>query len=677
MDRRDFVKTSLVTGASLVAGACKNKQPEQTAGGFFQSYSAPQQAPQGKLNFEYIRQDIPQFEVTAIRGTRYEDTIPDTLDIAERAKLGINVLTSITDSNADQEVYWIADFFRNPAVMAHDFNDWVQLCEGMMESLPLLRVATGSSQNAHVDPVWMQGLLKSIGPDGLVYVPMKGCPWRLISIPTSYLEPVWKEDGSSTSMRDPSVTQISAPGTCQRAIGTMTLYYARDKNPMWKAAVEKMIQRLNTLVVDRGDYAYFPGGGWVPNSKYGAGAQMQTGFMGEENNARMIQGLAQYHRVTGYEPAQKLASKLANYVRFQSQYYEPEGAWLIGPDERNWWNKRWHIEHVVRGGHGHAHGIGLVSMLEYGTTVGDQEVIEFVRTAYEWAKSNSAPTIGWVPETFIPDYPRCEADTIADMIAMALKLSVAGAGDYWDDADRWTRNHFAESQLTSADWVYRQADRSPHKPVAFNETGDHVPERSIGAFAGWSTANDWNVLSPDFPHSIQHCCTGNSPRTLYYIWEHMLSYDAGTLRVNLLLNRASAWVDVYSHIPYQGKVDLKVKKPAASLLVRMPEWIAANNPEVSAQTNGQGRQFRWTGRYLDLGSAKPGEMISVTFPIPQRRTKETIGAASYTLDIKGNTVVNIDPAGANGPLYQRSYYLAQQAPTRKVERFVAEEPVTW
>jgi hypothetical protein len=70
-------------------------------------------------------------------------------------------------------------------------------------------------------------------------------------------------------------------------------------------------------------------------------------------------------------------------------------------------------------------------------------------------------------------------------------------------------------------------------------------------------------------------------------------------------------------------------------------------------------------------------MLAVSFPIPQRRTKESMGAVLYTLEIKGNTVVNIDPPGKNGPLYQRSYYLAQQAPSRKVERFVPEESIVW
>ena len=216
-----------------------------------------------------------------------------------------------------------------------------------------------------------------------------------------------------------------------------------------------------------------------------------------------------------------------------------------------------------------------------------RNMIEFVRSGYEWAKANSSPLVGFFPEVFVPDYDRCEADTIADMVAMALKLSVAGAGDYWDDADRWTRNHFTESQLTSADWVYRLAERSPRKPVAWNETGDHVPERNIGAFAGWSTGNDFNVESPDHPFSIQHCCTGNSSRTLYYIWEHIVDYDQGKLRVNLLLNRASAWADIYSHIPYEGKVEVKVKKPLESVLVRVPEWVEGNSPQVVAQSSGK------------------------------------------------------------------------------------------
>lgn len=673
MDRRKFVKKSLAAmGASLLprAGATSLARAGVHAG-------AVEPTP-GKLSVQYIRPEIPHFDIPAYRGARYQDTVPDTLDIAERAKLCINTLTSITDPNADMEVYWLTNFFRNPPIMLHDFSDWVETAEAMKEALPLLRMATGSSLNDHVDPIWMQVMLKEIGPDGLAYIPLKGRPWSFLSLPKSYVTPLWKADGTSDAGLPPDTPQVTHPAYCQRVITTMTLYYLRDKNPMWKVAIEKMIERLTALAVDKGDYAYWPRGGLQPFSRYGADAPMPVGFKAEETSGRAIMGLSQYYRVTGYEPARVLASKLAHYLRFQSGYYEPDGPWLFGDPERQWWTKRWKIENVVHGGHGHAHGIGLVSALEYASTVGDQEMLEFVRGGYEWARANGSPIIGWFPEAFVPDYPRCEADTIADMVALAVKLTLAGAGDYWDDADRWTRNHFSESQLTDPQWVYRSVEHLPPTPIAFNETGDHVPERSVGAFAGWSTANDFNVYVPiDFPYSIQHCCTGNSGRTLYYIWENIVHYRQGELRVNLLLNRASEWADIHSHIPYQGKVEVKVRTPMRTVLVRMPEWVVMAGPAVTAQTNGQRLAFHWEGRYLNLGSAKPGDVITVNFPNPQRQIKATIGAVGYTLDIKGNTVIGIDPPGQNGPLYQRSYYKADQAPRRALERFVPEDPILW
>src|ERR1035438_6900081 len=193
MDRRKFVKKSLAAvGASLLpqAGARSLARADND--------TALAPAPQGKLKIEYIRQEIPHFEIPAFRGSRYQDTVPDTLDIAERSKLCIHSLTSITDPNADMEVYWLASFNPNPPVMQHDVNDWVENVEGLKEALPLLRMATGSSENDHVDPIWMQTALKEIGPDGMVYIPMKGRPWSHISLPKSYVTPFWKTDGTSS-----------------------------------------------------------------------------------------------------------------------------------------------------------------------------------------------------------------------------------------------------------------------------------------------------------------------------------------------------------------------------------------------------------------------------------------------------------------------------------------------
>ena len=54
---------------------------------------------------------------------------------------------------------------------------------------------------------------------------------------------------------------------------------------------------------------------------------------------------------------------------------------------------------------------------------------------------------------------------VADMIAIAIRLSEAGAGDYWDDADRWIRNHFFENQMLSADWAKEVVTSSRSDPL--------------------------------------------------------------------------------------------------------------------------------------------------------------------------------------------------------------------
>ena len=262
------------------------------------------------------------------------------------------------------------------------------------------------------------------------------------------------------------------------------------------------------------------------------------------------------------------------------------------------------------------------------------------------------------------------------MVAMALKLTDAGVGDYWDDADRWARNHFLESQLTDPGWVHRVGARSPAHAVAGEETSDHVAERCVGAFAGWSTGNDYVVSRPQDPNTLQNCCQGNSLRAVYYLWQHILSFADGTLRVNLLFNRASAWCDIHSYIPYEGRVDLKIKKSCERTLVRMPEWIPGGSEQVSCEVNGRPRSMRWQGRYVEVGHAKPGDTITVKFPISERTVQETIGGISYKLEIRGNTVLTIDPPGRNGPLYERAYY-RQPVKWRKVDRFVPERTISW
>jgi DUF1680 family protein len=316
-------------------------------------------------------------------------------------------------------------------------------------------------------------------------------------------------------------------------------------------------------------------------------------------------------------------------------------------------------------------------VLDYALAAHDRDALDFARGVFEWARPNGNSMIGFFPEFMVPGYHTCETCMMADMLTLAVKLSAAGAGDYWDDVDRWIRNQFTEQQLTSTDWVYAMAERQPRKSLDFNEVGEQVPERNVGAFAGWAAPNDFTHRYLGYESTFMHCCMGNGTRAMYYTWEHIVDYQGSELKVNLLLNRASAWADVYSHIPYQGSVEIQVKKQCSDLIVRVPEWIESGSAHVKAARGGRPVALTWEGRYVRTGPVNRGDRVVLSFPIETRTVKQTIAGTAYTLDIKGNTVVSISPGGENGPLYRREYLRADNAPTIKVHRFITEQDLIW
>jgi hypothetical protein len=666
MKRRDFIKASV----GVFGSAALSRLPGLSFPAAVLSDVAPTTS-----RVEYARQAIPPFELPHFLGQRYDDNVPDTLDIAERARLGLHVLTSITDPASDYEIYWLTDFFRQPPAMVHDFNDWVQLGEGLMESLPLMRLASGDDMNAAVDPAWMGSLLKSVGADGLVYLPLNGRPWARKN--WAEVDPIWGPDGTSKPFEGSSVSQVTNGFYLARALGVLNVYYALDGNSLWKNTLEGIVRRSADIAVKRRDYAYLPSGSFEPNANLNHSPE-PVGFLAQEGTGRPIQGLCQFYRLTKQQDAIVLAGKFARFFVDRSGYYDEEGRWLETEYIRNGF-KKYFPNDLKFGGHSHGHALGLLCVLEYATAANDKEMLDWVRRSYEWGRDagvsqyGASTLVGWFPEVYGVEYPSCEADTLGDMIPLALKLTAAGAGDYWDDVDRWSRNHFAESQLTKPQWLYEFAAHQPKKPIASNETSDHVPERNVGAFAGWASPNEWTIRN-----GIMHCCTGNCTRALYYLWQNILEQKPGQLKVNLLLNRASATADVYSYVPFEGKLDVKLKSGVDRLLIRVPEWIETGSPEVTCKMNGAARPIHWEGRYVNLGGAKRGDRATLLFPIRERTVREKIGPETYTLSLRGNTVISIDPTGKTGVLYAgRGMYSEGTTRWRRVRRFVPDRELAW
>jgi hypothetical protein len=244
------------------------------------------------------------------------------------------------------------------------------------------------------------------------------------------------------------------------------------------------------------------------------------------------------------------------------------------------------------------------------------------------------------------------------MVALALYLTKAGMGDYWDDVDRWMRNVYAEGQLREVSFL----DSLPDSMFT-GEPGDRphtdtrdVAERSMGSFFGWMRPEDGICVVPSeegpkiMPRAvIMHCCTANGARTLYYVWDSIVERAGGEVRVNLLLNRASPWLDVDSYLPAEGKVVLRIKD-AEQVAVRMPVWCRAKDVQVSVGEEKRGAVVE--GGLVKLRWLRPGDRVTLSFPLPERVVHRIIVQKPYKLVLRGSNVVSIDPKGVAYPLYE-------------------------
>jgi len=336
-----------------------------------------------------------------------------------------------------------------------------------------------------------------------------------------------------------------------------------------------------------------------------------------------------------------------------------------------------------------------MGLLCYAVAVNDAQLKDFVRSSYEYVRNFGIAPIGNFGE----------GCATGDMTYLALKLSDSGIGDYWDDADRYVRNHLAELQITDGAKLRQANDLMPPGRGKYDtakdsldplsETADRVVERNVGIFLSDATHP---TLVPDHSMMVTVCCTGNCTPAMYCAWEAILRCTNNEVQINLFLNRASPWLDVDSYLPYEGKLVVH-NKTARSLAVRIPGWVemAAVRSSINLRPAAP---FR-AGRYLVFDRLPARADIVLTFPVtettevhsfawkqsefwqectdPGGSWKPAKAPTRYVCHFRGNTLMDISPRdeGLGYPLYQREFMHRTRAPMRSVERYLAPVLPTW
>lgn len=662
------------------------------------------EAPFSKIQF--INPRAPYYTPPAVKGFFYEAEVPATLDLADMARMAIEgVLTRQTDPDFGYETYQQANFPAPPEkpVMYHSFHDFNGSQPKYLEALTLLRTICGSTESLNVDKGLLNGLLRQIGPDGLVYVPVKGRPWATF-------------DDWNSVLREPNLPPADVEHIYNlwpngRSMLTMATCLMRDpENTQLREAMGQMIHGIREISVEKDDLLWFPfqliyrtphtilGAGGAYGGKASAPEPFLDGLNASRNRAvpedpgaytdagPVLGGLTRYYRLTGDPLAKDLAGKLAHYI---AREFREDGSF------------KW--------GHTHANCFALINLADYADAVGDERLKQIALKGYLFARQNGVPEVGYFPEgvnlTMVgfkpadenpPKYERqrnatSESCATADMVQLAIKLSEYGIADCWDDVDCYVRNHFAESQLRRVDWISRIQMPEAQKKleiVGFRKPEEYqallqfptflvnrdVPERIRGAFATTCSINDWNPpqVRPG-GMGVSSCCTANGSRAIFYAWRAILSEQNQVTRIHLLLNRASHTVDIDSHIPYAGQVDFHVKQPVG-LEIRLPDYLDASKLSVTA--NGNPVSFSHKDHYLVLGAQSAGTIVTLRFPMEERTLKVKIPFGEIeeaTLIVKGHDVVEIQPQGLNYPYYQRDYYRDGKTLWKRLLRFQPEE----
>ncbi len=663
--RRAFLVTAagaVVAGGSLLRGAMAQETPRSAQPG--SQGERPDVRPEAPAHRDLpAAASQPAIATTAstagvasqasapYAGTWAEGTVPDTLDLPQRAELALHALTGALDPEYGYELFFQVRFCQNPAMMFHEGSGLPTNNPKFAEAQAMMRIMSGSDYGLDIQHAMLQSMLRNIHEDGLYYSPMERRPWS--------------HEGLVAVGGGPELPFANVYGNARFLLAMMALSQA-DKDPAWEGRIKRIADGLVRIAIDKGDYAYYPVGRGVGEAfSYTPGGWTEAeestdGHFGVPMYfSGPIRALAAWYELSGDRSALTMAGKLTAYLRRPALWHattELDG--VFGPQHGHC---TWHF---------HAHTAALRGLLAYAMAIQDTDLIQFVRDSYEWLGQFGVARIGWFPEHLKAD-PNCESCCTADMVALAIRLSDAGAGDYWDDVDRYVRNQLVEQQLTRRDYLERLVQSSPPKPVQPpRETADRVIERNIGAFVGHGALS----LLPDT--WIMHCCTGNATTALYYAWESITRFRGETAVVNLLLNRASTWLDVQSCLPHEGRVTL-VNKAARRVAVRVPSWV--DRKAVQCWVGTQRVSPVWAGNYVLFEDLRPGTELDLRFAVQDRVERFVLNEREYTAHFRGHTVVELTPrqAGVGYPIYERSACRAEKTPLRRARRFIPAQVLNW
>jgi hypothetical protein len=396
-------------------------------------------------------------------------------------------------------------------------------------------------------------------------------------------------------------------------------------------------------------------------------------------NPFAIKSLMVAGRLLKYEPALEAARILVDRSIIHGSTFTPDNT--FGPS-----------------GHMHGNLRSMVGAADYALTTGDPVLYSRIDALYRYVKTTGT-SFGFLPEVIgrRGDIVACETCALMDFAGIGVTLANHGHPEYWGDMERLARNHFVESQVRDVSWLESDSGRPDTAQFTYRDIGRRIQ----GAWAGWSSPN--HILAcretlnahwggPELKNKVrvlQNCCGGSGVHGLFILWKNAARFEAGTLSVNMHIDKKLPQAEIHCEQPYRGVLRIDMNADSG-VRVRIPEFTSAVEMKVRVNGADLPNAARSFGNFVELGQLRAGDRIEVAYPLPIRTEDIVIGNPGfrqwrYRATWKGDTVIRMEPVdnevetgysdfdktnvpvyyGLNGPgeLYQRDHMLQGAQPS--------------
>ncbi|HZU05380.1 MAG TPA: hypothetical protein VFB73_05365 [Chloroflexota bacterium] len=545
------------------------------------------------------------------------DRRPATYFLQAAGERAFASLLARLDAAAGYRPYFALDLGGPVPILRHDVWDWIDMTGRFVDGLARLRLLTGLTHAQEEEAAVRALLLNQQRTDGLF----------------------WNGPSEANGGYASEAVEIFSQS---RGLLALVTWYALTGSAALEARIEAAVAALDRIAVHEDGTARYPGtqwrDGWLDYTNTAEGAPDGRAKWGL--GALVALPLLEYHLRSGSRAARALADQLLAYFIDESGLVQPSGEFH---------------------GHVHAEGYaGLATAAVYQARLtGRDDRLRWAERVYRWIRAHGTRQ-GWIPDAmelpaqyywywyhvpWLP--PTCETCALADVLQLAIALAETGYPEYWDDVERFARNHLLASQFPDATTFL--------PPAAHDTPGARALAGSFGSATLPNTLLGHLVTGAE--PIVEGCCTGSGARALHLVWEHAVEDRAEGLYVHLGFSGDYGSAEVLSYEPYEGRREVWLRAPR-KVLVRLPTH--ARRDEAELWVDGSRRAPLWRGAYADVGPVGPGQVVVLRYPLRREQEQLEVNRQMLAVDWKGGTVLDVRPAGAAPVPYQRAH-LAQAA----------------